>query len=57
MHSSSIFRLFARVALVDVKTWQQNLHVNLNLRDTQAGLDENKQVRQNSAIRSRRAVS
>ena len=38
--------------LADVKGWQQNLQVHLNLRDTQSGLDEYKQVRQNSAIRS-----
>ena len=38
--------------LEGVKAWQQNLQVHLNLRDTQSGLDEYKQVRQNSAIRS-----
>ncbi len=38
--------------LADVKTWQRQLQVNLNLRDTDAGLNEHKQVRQDSAIRS-----
>lgn len=39
--------------LADVKTWQRNLQVNLNLRDTQSGLSTLKQVKQNSAIRSK----
>ena len=43
--------------LEGVKAWQQNLQVYLNLRDTQSGLDEYKQVRQNSAIRSSKLVS
>lgn len=38
--------------LADVKNWQRQLQVNLNLRDTDAGLNEYKQVRHNSAIRS-----
>jgi hypothetical protein len=39
--------------LADVKQWQKNLQVNLDLRAAQAGIDEYKQVQHNSAIRSK----
>ena len=39
--------------LADVKQWQRELNVRLDLRATQSGLDEYKQVQQASAIRSK----
>ncbi|MGI4873356.1 MAG: hypothetical protein ACRYFX_19535 [Janthinobacterium lividum] len=39
--------------LSDVRTWQRNLQVQLNLREAQARTDEFKQVQYNSAIRSK----
>jgi hypothetical protein len=40
--------------LADVKQWQRELNVRLDLRATQSGLDEYKQVQYNSAIRSKK---
>jgi hypothetical protein len=40
--------------LADVKTWQRNLQVNLDLRGAQAATDEVKRVEYNSAIRSKK---
>jgi len=39
--------------LADVKQWQRDLQVRLDLRAAQAGIDEYKQVQHNSAIRSK----
>jgi hypothetical protein len=39
--------------LADVKNWQRDLNVRLDLRSTQAGLDEYKQVQAAGAIRSK----
>jgi len=39
--------------LADVKQWQRDLNVRLDLRATQGGLDEYKQVQQAGAIRSK----
>ncbi|MGI4760602.1 MAG: hypothetical protein ACRYF0_07850 [Janthinobacterium lividum] len=39
--------------LADVKQWQRELQVRLDLRAAQAGIDEYKQVQHNSAIRSK----
>jgi hypothetical protein len=43
--------------LADVKQWQRELQVRLDLRATQAGMDEYKQVQHNSAIRSKSGPS
>lgn len=40
--------------LADVKQWQRELNVRLDLRATQSGLDEYKQVQQAGAIRSKK---
>jgi hypothetical protein len=40
--------------LAGVETWQRELRVNLNLRNTRAGLSELETLQQNSAIRSKR---
>ena len=42
------------IRLAGVEQWQSNLQVNLNLRDTQSGLSELKQVQQAGAIRSKK---
>jgi len=39
--------------LADVKQWQKDLQVRLDLRAAQAGIDEYKQMQQGSAIRSK----
>jgi hypothetical protein len=39
--------------LADVKQWQRDLQVRLDLRATQAGMDEYRRVQHNSAIRSK----
>ncbi|MGI4760520.1 MAG: hypothetical protein ACRYF0_07435 [Janthinobacterium lividum] len=39
--------------LADVKQWQRDLQVRLDLRTAQAGIDEYKQVQHASAIRSK----
>lgn len=39
--------------LAGLETWRRELRVVNNLQDTRAGLDELKQVKQNSAIRSK----
>jgi hypothetical protein len=40
--------------LANVKQWQRDLTVQLDLRATQSGLDEYKQVAQAGAIRSKK---
>ena len=39
--------------LADVKQWQRQLQMRLDLRAAQAGIEEYKQVQHNSAIRSK----